>query len=339
MSTSTVDNTNIVGTKTGPELVTELNTQIGNAKTDLEARPTEAGNETISGNWNITGIPIDAMPVGGGLSWRHKLGDIEAAHTSEHEIEYTSNAAGTLFSMVPKIDGTSTPGKEFHFNFALERWKFVADLEIGGDIINGSNTLDLGAFTWAGNTIWHAGNFTPANKSDTSHSHDVDELNDVNIAGRSSGDIMEWNGSQYIHVVKPTGSGSTNISISRTATTVTVNSDTGLDGIINEADGANAGIMTVAQHDALDTVISDLDAEEAVSVKDGDFGSDGLCTRTSSGNYANRTIVAGSDKITVAIGNGKTGNPSIDASTEVRRIFISASEPGGWADGDLWFKP
>jgi len=51
---STVDNTNIVGTKTGPQLVTEIQTQIGNANTELDLRPESAQNESITGSWTFS---------------------------------------------------------------------------------------------------------------------------------------------------------------------------------------------------------------------------------------------------------------------------------------------
>ncbi len=38
---NTVDNTNIVGTKTGPELITEMQVQIGNCSTELELTRTK----------------------------------------------------------------------------------------------------------------------------------------------------------------------------------------------------------------------------------------------------------------------------------------------------------
>lgn len=149
MSTSTVSTTNIVGTKTGPELVSELNTQLGNAKTDLEARPTEAGNDTVSGNWTFTGIPISQLPAGGGLGWRYILGDLEAAHTTKHEIEVRGDAAGTLISWAPKIDGTVVSAKRFGFKFDTEQWSFGENILIAGSL------------------AWHAGNFNPLTLSPT----------------------------------------------------------------------------------------------------------------------------------------------------------------------------
>jgi len=58
---STVDNTNIVGTKTGPQLVTELNTQIGACDTELDLRPEAANNETVTGDWTFADITTERI--------------------------------------------------------------------------------------------------------------------------------------------------------------------------------------------------------------------------------------------------------------------------------------
>ena len=81
---STVDNTNIVGTKTGPQLVTEIQTQVGNADTELDLRPEAAQTETIAGLWDFTlevtfdaGIDVTA-------SINLTTGDIVQSETADH---------------------------------------------------------------------------------------------------------------------------------------------------------------------------------------------------------------------------------------------------------------
>lgn len=54
--TNTVDNTNIVGTKTGPQLVTEIQTQIGNCSDELDLTRTK-----YIGSVFFTGVDEDII--------------------------------------------------------------------------------------------------------------------------------------------------------------------------------------------------------------------------------------------------------------------------------------
>ncbi len=334
---STVTNVNIVGTKTGPELVTEIALQIGNTDTELDLRPEAAQPEAISGDWTFSGIPIfSGLPSFEGVSGTDEVarfiqGNLEAGHSTKHEIRVRMSGTGIVIGFTPWVDGVDFNTHRLAFDFGNEHWLVASDLRIDGDILGGAQTLQIqGSLKWGTDDIWHAGNFTPSSKSDTSHTHDLNDSDDVNTAGLGSGDIMEWSGSEWIMVIKPTGSGSTNLSKTLTATTVKINSDTGLDTIISEADGVNAGIFSVAQHDSLDTVIADM----LNAVKDTDFGSNGLCVRTAANTYNNRSIVQGQE-IVVTNGNGVSGNPTIALARDITSGTGAAS---AGSNGDLHFR-
>lgn len=118
----------------------------------------------------------------------------------------------------------------------------------------------------------------------------------------------------------------TDITISRGTDTVTVESSDGTDGIIEEATGSKAGVMTVAMHDKLDGIDANADVTDSTSVgnagavMDDDFGTEGLMKRGASpGSYS---VVANTD----GIDEGATNlfytedrfNTSLDGSTALR---------------------
>ena len=107
---STVDNTNIVGTKTGPQLVTEIQTQIGNADTELDLRPKKAVSETITGNWTLMGsfiASINAMFVllGTGVQLRLVNENFFAAYNSHFHLSTTPGVPTS-----PPVIGLGIPG-------------------------------------------------------------------------------------------------------------------------------------------------------------------------------------------------------------------------------------
>lgn len=84
----------------------------------------------------------------------------------------------------------------------------------------------------------------------------LQDLTNVTITAPQIGHVLKWNGSVWVNDVDQVGAGAgaTNISITRNATSVTVNSDTGLDGTISTADATNAGILTSADKVKLDGI-------------------------------------------------------------------------------------
>ena len=334
---STVDNSGIVGTKTGPELVTEIATQFGNTDTELDARPEAAQAETISGAWTFTAAPIMVSSDGvAEAAVRWAQGTLESGHTTEHELRVFMNSDGTDIALRPYIDGVATAGKEFRFEFDNERWVFAADLRVEGDlhvggqdITGGAQTLDLLNFKWGTNDIYHAGNFDPSSKSDTTHGHNLADLDDVDTTGRADTNSLEWDTttSKYIHVTKPTGGGSTNLTLNRTASAVTIYSDTGTDVTINEADSTDAGVMTTTHHDNLDDLVAN-------AIKDGDFTSNGLMIRTADGSYTSREITGGNE-ITVSNGTGVSGDPTVALT---RSITSGTGAASGGSNGDIHFR-
>lgn len=243
---STVSNTNIVGTKTGPELVAEIATQIGNADTELDARAKDSDNATISGNWSFTGIPITNLPTGGGLGWRFLMGDIEGGHTTAHEIEVRGSAAGDALALTPKIDGTSTQTKEWGFDFANEVWFCETDLYLSADIYGGGGFLDLTNFEWDGDAIWTAGNLNPSAMAigTTKQRKKVTVLTSstgiaVNPAGDGEHYVVQLAHTTTITFTLPTGADSDLGEHYKISGTITIENVTGAGAVTLAATGAD----------------------------------------------------------------------------------------------------
>lgn len=77
----------------------------------------------------------------------------------------------------------------------------------------------------------------------------LDSLTDVTISSPTTGQVLKYNGSAWVNDTDQTGggAGATNLSFTRTSTTVTVESDTGLDAVLPAATSSLAGIFTSAE--------------------------------------------------------------------------------------------
>jgi hypothetical protein len=84
----------------------------------------------------------------------------------------------------------------------------------------------------------------------------LDGLTDVTITSPAVGQVLKYNGSGWVNDTDQTGggAGSTNLSFSRDATTVTVESDSGLDAILPAATGSLAGVFPAADKTKLDGI-------------------------------------------------------------------------------------
>jgi len=96
----------------------------------------------------------------------------------------------------------------------------------------------------------------------------ISDLSDVATAGATSGQVLKYNGSNWIPGtdVGGAGAGSTNLSTSVNATTVSIASDTGTDATIVSASGTNAGILTSSDKSKLDGIASGAQVNTVTSV-------------------------------------------------------------------------
>lgn len=85
---------------------------------------------------------------------------------------------------------------------------------------------------------------------------DLDSLTNVTITSPVVGQALKWNGSAWVNDTDATsgGSGQTNLTFTRTATTVTVESDTGLDAVLPAATASLAGVFPAADKSKLDGI-------------------------------------------------------------------------------------
>lgn len=104
------------------------------------------------------------------------------------------------------------------------------------------------------------------------------------------------------------------------------------DSLVTIDDAGNITLPALATIDGRDPSADGVIIDAALV--DGDFAANGIMVRTALGAYTNRTIVAGSAKITVASGDGVAGNPSIDFGT-VEIDDLHDVNTTGVGDGDV----
>lgn len=95
----------------------------------------------------------------------------------------------------------------------------------------------------------------------------LDDLTDVVITSPSTGQVLKYNGSAWVNDTDSTGggSGATNLSVTRTTTTVTVESDTGTDASLPAATTSLAGVMTSSDKTKLDGIATGATANSSDS--------------------------------------------------------------------------
>lgn len=106
-------------------------------------------------------------------------------------------------------------------------------------------------------------------KSDTSHTHTLDNLSDVTVTAPSVGQVIKYNGTGWINDDDATsggGAGATNLSTTLSSAQTVINSDTGTDATIPAVDGTNAGVMTPIMKTKLDGIESAADVTDATNV-------------------------------------------------------------------------
>jgi len=122
-----------------------------------------------------------------------------------------------------------------------------------------------------------AGKFVRVNSGETGLEFAVagiNDLSDVDTATNAptNGQILNWNGTNWVPTDAP--SGTTDISIARTANDVTVESSTGTDGTIAAADSTNAGVMTAADKTKLDGIAAGAEVNVQADWSETDTNSD-----------------------------------------------------------------
>lgn len=110
---------------------------------------------------------------------------------------------------------------------------------------------------------------------------------------------------------------------SNTVTFANIITSGNVDGRDVSADGSKLdGIESGAD------VTDATNVETAGAVMDGDFGSNGLMTRTGAGSYTNRTLTGTANQISVSNGDGVSGNPTIALTSSVEISGVYASDNG-----------
>ena len=141
------------------------------------------------------------------------------------------------------------------------RWNQTARRYEASDVSPGAGNLDsLTDVVIATPTAGQIIRFNGTNwvNADNSEIVTIGQLSDVTITSPAVGHVIKWNGSAWVNDVDATGgtAGSTNLSSSPTANDVTIVSDTGVDALIAAASPTLAGVMSSADKTKLDSIAS-----------------------------------------------------------------------------------
>ena len=84
----------------------------------------------------------------------------------------------------------------------------------------------------------------------------VNALADVTVSAPTVGQVLKWNGSAWVNDADATsgGAGATNLSVTTSSTTLTVNSDTGTDAVLPVATTTLSGVLSAADKTKLDGI-------------------------------------------------------------------------------------
>jgi hypothetical protein len=152
------------------------------------------------------------------------------------------------------------------------------------EVWNGTTWVSAGADNWGSQTVVTTGSTLSGNGTSgtplqvanngigaTQIADGAITMAKINQAGATSGQVIKWNGSAWAPGSDDVGGGggATNISITHAPGSVTVNSDSGADGVVNPANATDAGVMIPAQFNKLANISItqpvDLDALESAS--------------------------------------------------------------------------
>lgn len=84
----------------------------------------------------------------------------------------------------------------------------------------------------------------------------INALADVSVTAPSTGEVLKWNGASWVNAADAGGAGATNLTVTTSATTLTVISDTGTDAVLPVATTSLSGVLSAADKTKLDGIAS-----------------------------------------------------------------------------------